>query len=157
MSLRLGYKASAEQFPARQLLDSRLPLRITGLTSLRCQIISSRGAITTGMPPAPWCGWLHWARKPGGGASDECADPDDALSPSVVAHTFATLGSSNPGRVVLGVGSGEAMNETPATGGSWPKFKERSDRLAESIELIRQLWADERVDFEGDYYRTSLN
>jgi coenzyme F420-dependent glucose-6-phosphate dehydrogenase len=75
--------------------------------------------------------------------------------PSIVAQAFGTLGLLNPGRVFLGVGSGEALNETPATGVEFPGRKERRMRLAESIALIRRLWAEERVDFEGEYYRTS--
>ncbi len=59
-----------------------------------------------------------------------------------------------PGRVVLGVGTGEALNEVPATGMAWPEFKERFGRLRESITLIRQLWREDRVSFEGQYYRT---
>jgi coenzyme F420-dependent glucose-6-phosphate dehydrogenase len=59
-----------------------------------------------------------------------------------------------PGRVFLGVGSGEAMNETPATGAEWPGAKERRMRLAEAVKLIRLLWAEERVTYEGEYYRT---
>jgi coenzyme F420-dependent glucose-6-phosphate dehydrogenase len=74
--------------------------------------------------------------------------------PSVIAQAFATLGCLSPGRVFLGVGTGEALNETPVTGGEFPGRKERRLRLAEAIELIRQLWSEERVDFEGDYYRT---
>ena len=74
--------------------------------------------------------------------------------PSIVAQAFATLGCLAPGRVFLGVGTGEAMNETPATGGEFPGRKERRQRLAEAIELIRQLWREERVDFEGRFYRT---
>jgi coenzyme F420-dependent glucose-6-phosphate dehydrogenase len=57
--------------------------------------------------------------------------------------------------VFLGVGTGEAMNETPATGEAFPGRKERRLRLAESIRLIRELWTGERVDFQGDYYRAS--
>jgi coenzyme F420-dependent glucose-6-phosphate dehydrogenase len=75
--------------------------------------------------------------------------------PTVVAQAFATLGQLAPGRVFLGVGTGEAMNETPATGQEFPGRKERRLRLAEAIRLIRLLWTEERVDFEGDYYRTS--
>jgi len=74
--------------------------------------------------------------------------------PSVIAQAFATLGVLTPGRVFLGVGTGEALNETPVTGGEFPERKERRRRLAEAIALIRRLWSDERVDFEGDYYRT---
>ena len=72
----------------------------------------------------------------------------------MVAQAFATLGCLTPGRVFLGVGTGEAMNETPATGDAFPGRKERRQRLAEAIALIRELWTDERVDFEGEYYRT---
>jgi coenzyme F420-dependent glucose-6-phosphate dehydrogenase len=74
--------------------------------------------------------------------------------PSIVAQAFATLACLAPGRVFLGVGTGEAMNETPATGGEWPGAKERRLRLRESIELMRQLWTEERVTYEGEYYRT---
>jgi hypothetical protein len=47
------------------------------------------------------------------------------------------------------------MNETPATGQEFPGRKERRMRLAESVELIRRLWSEERVDFQGDYYEVS--
>ena len=46
------------------------------------------------------------------------------------------------------------MNETPVTGDAFPAIKERRMRMAEAIKLIRQLWTEERVDFEGEYYRT---
>jgi coenzyme F420-dependent glucose-6-phosphate dehydrogenase len=80
--------------------------------------------------------------------------PTMRYQPAIVAQAFATLACLNPGRVFLGVGTGEALNETPATGAEWPGAKERRLRLAESIELIRRLWTDERVTFEGEYYRT---
>jgi coenzyme F420-dependent glucose-6-phosphate dehydrogenase len=80
--------------------------------------------------------------------------PTMRYHPSIVAQAFATLGCLAPGRVILGVGTGEAMNETPATAMEWPPPKERRLRLAEAIELIRRLWTEERVTFEGEYYRT---
>jgi coenzyme F420-dependent glucose-6-phosphate dehydrogenase len=80
--------------------------------------------------------------------------PTLRYQPPVIAHAFATLACLNPGRVWLGIGTGEAMNESPAIGTQWPKFRERSARLAEAVELIRRLWTDERVSFEGEYYRT---
>src|ERR1700694_4855875 len=36
----------------------------------------------------------------------------------------------------------------------WPGAKERRDRLRESVTLINKLWTEERVTFEGRYYRT---
>jgi coenzyme F420-dependent glucose-6-phosphate dehydrogenase len=81
--------------------------------------------------------------------------PTFRYNPAVVAQAFATLGCLAPGRVFLGVGTGEAMNETPATGDAFPGRKERRMRLAEAIGLIRRLWTEERVDSEGEWYRTS--
>jgi coenzyme F420-dependent glucose-6-phosphate dehydrogenase len=59
-----------------------------------------------------------------------------------------------PNRIILGIGTGESLNEVPATGMKWPEQKERTARLKESVKLIRQLWAEERVTFEGEFYRT---
>jgi coenzyme F420-dependent glucose-6-phosphate dehydrogenase len=52
------------------------------------------------------------------------------------------------------VGTGEALNETPATAAQWPGAKQRRMMLREAIELIRALWSEDRVSFEGEYYRT---
>jgi coenzyme F420-dependent glucose-6-phosphate dehydrogenase len=71
----------------------------------------------------------------------------------VVAQAFATLGCLYPERIVLGLGSGESMNEAPL-GIEWPEPKERFARLKEAIALIKAMWADERVSYQGTYYRT---
>jgi coenzyme F420-dependent glucose-6-phosphate dehydrogenase len=55
--------------------------------------------------------------------------------------------------VILGVGSGESLNEVPL-GLDWPDGKERFARLKEAVTLIRELWTGERVSFDGTYYRT---
>ncbi len=80
--------------------------------------------------------------------------PTFRYHPSVVAQVFGTLGAMFPGRVVLGVGTGESLNEVPATGVKWPGPKERRDRLREAIALINKLWTEDRVTFEGQFYRT---
>ncbi|WP_428488057.1 TIGR03557 family F420-dependent LLM class oxidoreductase [Rhodopila sp.] len=71
--------------------------------------------------------------------------------PAVVAETWATLSHLYPGRVFLGVGSGEALNEQAATG-EWPKWQERWDRLIEAMAIIRQLWTGQEVSHKGTYY-----
>src|SRR5205085_1254436 len=81
------------------------------------------------------------------------ATPTFRYHPAVVAQAFGTLGCLYPGRVILGVGTGESMNESPL-GIAWPDSKERFARLSEAIKLMRQLWREERVTFEGTYYRT---
>jgi coenzyme F420-dependent glucose-6-phosphate dehydrogenase len=79
--------------------------------------------------------------------------PTYRYQPAIVAQAFATLGCLFPGRVVLGLGSGESLNEVPL-GIEWPEAKERFARFREAVHLIRRLWTEERVSFDGEYYRT---
>jgi F420-dependent hydroxymycolic acid dehydrogenase len=77
--------------------------------------------------------------------------PTLRYNPAVVAEAFASLSLLHPGRVFLGVGSGEALNEQAATG-AWPHWPERWDRLIEAIGIIRALWSGQHVDHHGKYY-----
>ena len=73
--------------------------------------------------------------------------------PAILAQAAATLDNLYPGRVLLGVGSGEALNETPFWHGQWPKWEERMERLTEGVRLIRQMWkSTEPFGFEGKYF-----
>lgn len=72
--------------------------------------------------------------------------------PAIVAQSFATLSCLYPGRVFLGVGTGEALNEVPC-GFEWPRtHKERLERLREALIIIRMLWNKEFVTYHGKYY-----
>lgn len=77
--------------------------------------------------------------------------PTFRYTPAVVAQVFASLSHLYPGRIFLGVGSGEALNEQAATG-AWPKWQERWDRLIEAMEIIRALWSGDDVSHKGRYY-----
>ncbi len=79
--------------------------------------------------------------------------PTFRYHPVIVAQAFATLGCLFPGRMALGMGTGESMNEAPL-GIEWPEGKERFARFREAIALIKELWAGERVSFDGQYYKT---
>lgn len=72
-------------------------------------------------------------------------------NPAVVAEAFSSLSQLYPGRIFLGVGSGEALNEEAATG-VWPNWPERWERLAEAIGVIRALWSGQSVAHHGKYY-----
>jgi len=75
--------------------------------------------------------------------------------PGIVAQAFASLDDLYPGRIGLGVGTGEAMNEVP-NGFAWGTQRERLERTVEAVGVIRELWGSgERfVDHAGRYYRT---
>lgn len=73
--------------------------------------------------------------------------------PALIAQASATLDNMYPGRFLLGVGTGEAINELPFLG-RWPSWKERSERLIEGTQLIKNLWKNESYfDFSGRYFK----
>ena len=156
MSVRIGYKASAEQFAPRELLEYSVQAERLGLDIVTVSDHFQPWRHHGGHAPSA----LTWLGAAGQATSTavlgtSVLTPTLRYHPSMIAQAFGTLGALFPGRVYLGVGSGEAMNETPATGEEFPGRKERRMRLAESIKLIRRLWTEERVDFEGEYYTTS--
>jgi coenzyme F420-dependent glucose-6-phosphate dehydrogenase len=155
MTVRFGYKASAEQFGPRELLDFSVLAEQSGLEIIAVSDHFQPWRHHGGHSPAAltWLGALG-ERTERALLGTSVLTPTMRYEPAVVAQAFATLALLNPGRVFLGVGTGEAMNETPVTGGEWPGAKERRLRLAESIELIKRLWTEERVSFQGEYYRT---
>ena len=153
--MRYGYKASAEQFESRRLLDFSLAAERLGFDTIAVSDHFQPWRHNGGHAPGAltWLGALGHATH-GAMVGTSVLTPTMRYHPSIVAQAFATLARVTDGPVFLGIGTGEAMNETPATGAPWPGGKERRLRLAESIELIRRLWSEERVDFEGEYYKT---
>jgi coenzyme F420-dependent glucose-6-phosphate dehydrogenase len=151
----LGYKASAEQFGPRELLDYSVLAEELGLDSIAVSDHFQPWRDHGGHSPSAltWLGAVG-ERTERAVLGTSVLTPTMRYQPAIVAQAFATLACLNPGRVFLGVGTGESLNETPATGAEWPGAKERRLRLAEAVELIRRLWTEERVTFEGDYYRT---
>jgi len=153
--LKLGYKASAEQFSPKALLEYAVLAEKLGFDSVFVSDHFQPWRHTSGHAPfsLSWLGALG-ARTDHIVMGTSVLTPTFRYHPSVVAHAFGTLGDLYPGRVVLGIGTGESLNETPATGMQWPEQKERTARFREALRLIRQLWNEERVSFEGDYYQT---
>jgi len=155
VSIRIGYKASAEQFGARELVEYAVRAEEAGLDSA---LISDH--------------FLPWRHK-GGHAPFSLAwmaavgertrriqlgtsvlTATFRYNPAVIAQAFATMGLLYPGRIMLGIGTGEALNEIAVSGRQWPDFKERFARLREAVTLIRKLWTGDTVRFDGEFYRT---
>jgi coenzyme F420-dependent glucose-6-phosphate dehydrogenase len=160
MPLKLGYKASAEQFDPRELVEIAVAAEAHGMESV---------AVSDHFQPwrhegghAPFS--LTWMAAVGERTSSirigtSVMTPTFRYNPAVIAQAFATMGVLYPGRIFLGVGTGEALNEI-ATGfrgageQEWPEFKERFARLREAVDLMRTLWSEDRVNFAGEYYST---
>jgi coenzyme F420-dependent glucose-6-phosphate dehydrogenase len=153
--LKLGYKASAEQFGPRELLDFSVLAEEAGFESVFVSDHFQPWKHTDGHAPnsLAWLGALGASTKRVV-IGTSVATPTFRYHPSIVAQAFGTMGVMFPGRVVLGLGTGESLNEVPATGMAWPGAKERRDRLREAIHLINKLWTEDRVTWEGQFYRT---
>ncbi|MDV6298484.1 glucose-6-phosphate dehydrogenase (coenzyme-F420) [Dietzia maris] len=155
-SLKLGYKASAEQFGPRDLVEFAVMAEQAGMDSATVSDHFQPWRHDGGHAPFS----LAWMTAVGERTErlqlgTSVLTPTFRYNPAVLAQAFATMACLYPGRIFLGVGTGEALNEI-ATGhqGQWPEFKERFARLRESVRLMRELWTGETTNFEGDYYST---
>ena len=154
--LTLGYKASAEQFGPRDLLAFAIHAERAGFESVFVSDHFQPWRDTDGHAPncLIWLGALAMrTQKVTIGTS--VLTPSFRYHPAVVAQAFSTLASlaGAERRIVLGLGTGESLNEVPL-GIEWPEQKERFARLKEATELIDKLFTEEFVTFVGQLYRT---
>jgi coenzyme F420-dependent glucose-6-phosphate dehydrogenase len=154
-ALKLGYKASAEQFPPQRLLQLAVEAEQAGFDSVWTSDHFQPWRHTDGHAPNALV-WLGAATQVTKRVvlGTSVLTPTLRYNPAVVAQAFGTLGCLAPGRIILGVGTGESLNEVPV-GVVWPEQSERFARLKESVGLIQQLWRGERLTIEGEYYRTA--
>jgi G6PDH family F420-dependent oxidoreductase len=80
--------------------------------------------------------------------------PTIRYHPAIVAQKAATLQLLSGGRFILGLGSGENLNEH-VVGDGWPRTEVRQDKLREAIEIIRELFTGELVTRQGEHYHVS--
>jgi len=155
VTLRLGYKASAEQFGPKELLEFAVQAEACGFDSVVVSDHFQPWRHTGGHAPFSFA-WLGavGARTQRVMLGTSVVTPTFRYHPSVVAQAMGTLGVLFPGRVMLGIGTGESLNEVPPIGIAWPDFRERYARLRESVTLMRRLWSEDFVSHEGTYYRT---
>src|SRR6266851_5194026 len=149
--LRLGYKASAEQFGPRKLLDFAVAAEENGFESVFVSDHFQPWRHSDGHSPFA----LAWLAATGERTKrvvlgTSVVTPTFRYHPAIVAQAFGTLGSLFPGRVILGVGTGEHLNEG-ALGIPWPENKERFARLREAIRLDRMI--EVKVSYDTDRSR----
>ncbi len=153
--MRYGYKASAEQFAPRALLDFSIAAERIGFDSVVVSDHFQPWRHTDGHAPFSFA-WLAalGERTERVAIGTSVVTPTFRYHPAIVAQAMGTLGVLYPGRVLLGVGTGESLNEVPATGVAWPDAKERFARLKEAVGLMRRLWTEDMVTHDGDFYHT---
>ncbi|NUT95334.1 MAG: LLM class flavin-dependent oxidoreductase, partial [Saccharothrix sp.] len=154
MGVQVGYKASAEQFGPRELVEYAVLAEEVGLDSVTVSDHFLPWRHEGGHAPFA----LSWLSAVGERTKrvtlgTSVLTPTFRYNPAVIAQAFATLALLYPNRIFLGVGSGEALNEIAVSGREWPEFKERFARLREAVRLIRELWTQDNVNFDGEYYQ----
>ena len=135
----VGFVLSHEQFPTAQLVDQAQAAEQAGFRYLWASDHIQPWQDNEGHSMFPWITLALVGQRTKHvpfGTGVTC--PVYRYHPATVAHAFASLAILYPGRVFLGLGTGERLNEQAATTQFGP-YHERHDRLVEAIQLIRQL------------------
>jgi TAT-translocated FGD2 family F420-dependent dehydrogenase len=151
-SKTIGLMLGHEQFTGPQLVDIAAAAAAAGFQLLATSDHFQPWQDNEGHSTQAWVTLGALGARSGSawmGTTVTC--PTLRYNPAIVAEAFASLSIFYPGRIFLGVGSGEALNEEAATG-QWPKWQERWDRLIEALEIIRTLWSGQAVKHKGRYY-----
>jgi G6PDH family F420-dependent oxidoreductase len=149
--MKIGYFLACEEFAPGELLEQARAAQRAGFESLWISDHYHPWVDAQGQSPFVWSmiGALSQACDLPVTTAVTC--PTVRIHPAIIAQAAATSAVLHNGRFVLGVGTGEALNEH-ILGDHWPRADVRLGMLEEAIEIMRKLWADGFVDHDGEYY-----
>lgn len=151
----VGFQLAHEQFTVPELVDLGVACEEAGFDVLACSDHFQPWQANEGHSGLAWVTMSAIGQRTKRiwmGTTVTC--PTFRYNPAVVAEAFASLSLLTPGRIFLGLGSGEALNEEAATA-TWPKWPERSERLVEATGIIRKMWEGQQVEHDGKYYKVN--
>jgi coenzyme F420-dependent glucose-6-phosphate dehydrogenase len=152
MAVEIGYALSSEEHGPAGLVENAVRAEASGFSFLAISDHFHPWIRSQGHSPFVWGVIGAIARATGRirlGTGVTC--PTIRTHPGLVAQAAATAACLLPGRFVLGVGTGEALNEH-VFGDSWPPAPVRLEMLEEAVAVIRLLWEGGNCNFEGTYY-----
>jgi G6PDH family F420-dependent oxidoreductase len=150
--VRLGYALSSEEHTAPVLVRDARRAEATGFELVMLSDHFHPWIDRQGHSPFAWTvlgGIAATTESVTVGTGVTC--PLIRIHPALVAQAALTVAELMPGRFVLGLGTGENLNEH-VTGERWPPASIRLDMLEEAIQVMRELWTGETVDHHGRYY-----
>ncbi len=149
--MRFGYFLSCEEYTPAELVEQAVAAEEAGFDALWISDHFHPWNDEQGQSPFVWgvIGALSQACSLPVTTAVTC--PTVRMHPAVVAHAAATAAVQLDGRFVLGVGSGEALNEH-VLGDVWPSADTRLEMLEEAVDLMRELWTGEFVTRSGRHY-----
>lgn len=145
--VRIGYHSSHEQFPPSRLLQLVRKAEEAGFTAAMCSDHFAPWSTGQGHSGYAWS-WLGAALQATSLPFGVVCAPGQRYHPAIAAQKAATLGEMFPGRFWIAIGSGQFVNES-ITGQGWPSKRVRDQRLRESAEIMKRLWAGETVTHSG--------
>ncbi|ART67340.1 LLM class F420-dependent oxidoreductase [Mycobacterium dioxanotrophicus] len=148
---KIGYFLSCEQFGPAQLIDQAKRAEAAGFEALWISDHFHPWNDEQGQSPFVWgvIGALSQVTSLPVSTAVTC--PTTRIHPAIIAQAAATAAVQLDGRFILGVGSGEALNEH-VLGDRWPSVGVRQDMLEEAVEVIRLLHKGHQVSRHGQHY-----
>ena len=147
MTVSIGFHASHEQFAPDRLLRLVQAAEAAGFDAAMCSDHWGPWSEEQGESGFAWS-WLGAAMATTSLPFGVVNAPGQRYHPAIIAQAAATLNVMFPDRFWVAVGSGQLLNEH-ITGERWPSKPERNERLRESAEVMRRLWAGETVSHTG--------
>ncbi len=150
--MRFGYFLSCEEYTPEQLVEQAVAAEAAGFDALWISDHFHPWNDEQGQSPFVWSviGALSQACSLPVTTAVTC--PTVRTHPAIIAQAAATSARMLGDRFVLGVGTGEALNEH-VLGGPWPSLDVRLEMLEEAVELIRELWTGSVVTRRGRHYQ----
>ena len=151
MAPEFWFAGSHEEFPPSQLLEQAVAAEQAGFDGIGCS-----DHFAPWFPDGQSGNALVWLGAAGQATKLPIGTGVTPVlhryHPGVIAQAFMSLEELYPGRVFLGAGSGESLNEVPL-GLDWPEPKEMLERFDKGLEAIRRLWDGETVTLDGGWFR----
>jgi G6PDH family F420-dependent oxidoreductase len=150
--MKIGYFLSCEEYGPAELLAQARAAEEAGFAGLWISDHYHPWVDAQGQSPFVWSMIGALAQVGSLPVTTAVTCPTVRTHPAIIAQAAATSQVLLEGRFVLGVGSGEALNEH-VIGARWPEAEERLEMLEEAIEVIRLLWTGKQVSHRGRHYR----
>lgn len=144
---KLAIHHSHELYPPSRLLAHTRLAQSRGFTHAMCSDHFHPWTPSQGQSGFAWS-WLGAALQATTMDYGMVCAPGQRYHPAIIAQAAATLSEMFPGRLWIGLGSGEAVNES-ITGDPWPSKSDRQARLLECVQIMRALFAGETVSHQG--------
>lgn len=151
MACMFGFYAAHEQYDPNELLNFAVKSEKFGFDTIWSSDHFHPWAHTNAESGFAWVWLASAAERTRKVSLGSVTPPLLRYHPGIVAQAFATLNFMYPGRIFLCLATGESMNEVPI-GLRWPPYKERLARLEEAIIIVKKLWKENFVEFNGRYY-----